>query len=402
MNLTEGLRVIDITNNYAGPGAAGMLADYGAEVIHIEKPVLGDDSRHFPPIVDGASYPFSKTNHSKKSVVLDLKDPRAKELMLRMIADSDILIESNRPGVMARLGLDYESVKQYNPGLIYCSVSAFGQTGPYAKRPGYDVIAQAYSTMMYKTGDPDGPPVKSGSVIGDAVGTLNAFASIMCALYHRSRTGEGQFVDVSLARGLMNTSADFDYLLTGEVGQRQGNFDRVLCPYGVFEGNNGESIIIGAINAGTWLNLCRAMDNEALATHPDFASNDLRVANKPRVIQIVTDWIKSYPSIYEVEKRLLEFGVPCGMIYNDEMLYNDPHARENGWIYEMPVPEGVTSVDTFAIVAGPMNLSKCRPEFRRPPTLGQHNVEILSRYGLSGEEIEAMEQEWADKVTRRG
>lgn len=398
MNLTEGLKVIDITSNYAGPGAAALLAVYGAEVIHIERPVLGDDSRHFPPKLDGESLNFVKTNHSKKSVVLDMKDPRAIDIILKMAEESDIFIESYRPGVMKGLGLDYETIKRYNDKIIYCSVSGFGQTGPYAQRPGYDVIAQAYSGLMYKTGEPDGHPTKSGTVIGDSVGTLNAFAAIMSALYHRERTGEGQYIDISLARGLVYMSVNLNFTSTGEVGQRTGNHDRGLCPYGIFEGNDGEAIVIGAVNSATWVNLCKAMGKNDLAFHPDFVSNDVRVANKSRVNEIVTEWVKSMSSVADVEKRLLECGVPCSMIYDDKMVFEDVHARECGWITAVPVSEGITSVDTFYAVSGPMELEKCKPEFRQAPVMGQHNVEVLSRFGLTKSEIEQMQAEWKAKA----
>lgn len=397
MNLAEGLRVIDITNNYAGPGAASMLADYGAEVIHIEKPGLGDDARHYPPIIDGESLCFAKTNHGKKSVVMDLKDPRAIRIIRQMIRDSDILIESNRPGVMERLGLDYASVKQDNPQLIYCAVSAFGQTGPYATRPGYDIIAQAYSGIMYKTGEPNGAPTKIGTVLGDSVGTLNAFAQIMCALYYRSMTGEGQFVDVSLARGLMNISANFNFVYTNEIDNRMGNHDRGLCPYGVFEGNGGEAIVIGAVNTKTWVNLCDAMGKKELAYDPKYASNDQRVSNKESVIAIVTEWVKSIPHIQEVEKLLLAAGVPCSMIYNDKMLLEDPHAIEAGWITQMPLTDGIKNNKPFYIVSGPLGLSKCKPEFRKAPKMGQNTREVLSQYGLSDDDITTMEQNWSDR-----
>lgn len=398
MNLTEGLRVIDITNNYAGPGAAALLAHYGAEVIHVEKPVLGDDGRHYPPIINGESMCFVRTNQGKKSIVLDMKDPRGKKIILDMIKESDILIESNRPGVMKRLGLDYESVKGYNPQLIYCSVSAFGQTGPYSRRPGYDVIAQAYSGIMYKTGTPEGGPTKIGIVLGDSFGTLNAFAQIMSALYYRERTGEGQFIDVSLARGLMSISANFDFEQTGVMQTRVGNHDRGLCPYGVFLGHNDESIIIGAVNTATWVNLCRAMGREELAYDPDFVTNDKRVANRERVNSIIQDWVLTYEHMSDAEAVLMEKGVPCSLIYNDRMLLEDEHAKACGWITEMPLAEPKNSQAHYHIVAGGFGLSKCRPEYKNAPLMGVDNYEILGRFGYSKEEIDAMEREWAEKV----
>ena len=166
-NLYSGIKVIDMTNNFAGPMASALLADYDAEVIHIEKPITGDDNRFFMPMVDGTSFSHMSSNRGKKSLVLDLKDPEAIAILKKMVADADILVESYRPGVMDRLGLGYETLKELNPRLIYCSISAYGQVGPYAKRPGYDVIAQAVSGIMYMTGDPDGSPTKIGTALGD-------------------------------------------------------------------------------------------------------------------------------------------------------------------------------------------------------------------------------------------
>ena len=200
--MLENLTVIDITNNIAGPGCAAMLADHGAEVIHVEKPIFGDDCRHFFPTIGKDSASHFYANRNKKSVVLDLKDPVGARVIKKLAETADILIESNRPGVMDRLGLGYDVLHAINPRLIYCSISAFGQHGPYAEKAGYDIIAQAYSSMMYYTGEADSGPVKNYFAIGDFVCAYNAYGTIMTALYHRERTGKGQYLDVALARDL--------------------------------------------------------------------------------------------------------------------------------------------------------------------------------------------------------
>jgi len=236
MNIFEGIRVLDFTNNLAGPYAAAMLSDYGAEVIHVEKPVLGDDNRAYLPRYEGQSMSFMDNSHGKKSLVLDLKDPEAVKIVEKLVKETDVLIESYRPGVMKRLGLDYEAMKKVRPDLIYCSVSAFGQTGPEAGRAGYDIIAQAVSGLMYMTGDQDGPPRKVGITVGDNVGALTAFGAIGAALYYRERTGIGQQIDVSLVKTLMWMSNKIDDLvLNGHMQHRNGNHHLTLCPYGTVQ-----------------------------------------------------------------------------------------------------------------------------------------------------------------------
>lgn len=392
----SGLRVLDITNNLAGPGAAAMLAEHGAEVIHIEKPVLGDDCRFFSPIIAPlTSHSHCNINRSKKSVVLDLKDPEAIAILIRMIKDTDVLIESSRPGVMKRLGLDYKAVKSIKPDIVYCSVSAFGQTGPYSQKAGYDIIAQAYSSIIYRTGSPDGPPTKIGIAIGDTVGELNAFGSIMAALYYREKTGIGQHIDISLARGLTWMAASFDYRVTGRHFTRQGPYDANLCPYGIFKGPNGGSIVVGAVNTSTWQKLCNAMGKGELANDPRYWSNAVRVEHADEVIRILEDWLADQPSVDEASALLDRYGVPNCKIYRAEDLEHDPHALTCRWLGEIPTPNSVTDIDKVFFPTGIASFSETEIQIDRAPDLGEHNHEILSRYGLSDKEIDRLEEKWS-------
>ena len=396
-NLYTGKKVIDMTNNLAGPMSAALLADYGAEVIHVERPVLGDDNRFFAPMWEGVSFSHMSTNRGKKSLVLDLKDPRSIEALKKLVAESDILIESFRPGVMERLGLGYEELKKINPGLIYCSVSAYGQVGPYSRRPGYDVIAQAVSGIMYMTGDPDGPPTKIGTAIGDWVGGLTAFGMIGHAMYYREITGKGQHIDISLARVLMWMAARFDFVYNGQQECRSGNYHTTLAPYGIFSGNNGESIIIGALNQNLWTKLCNVMGRPELAGDPKFITNDKRCENLREVVEIIETWLKSLDKIEDAQKLLMDAGVPCAKVYSNEDVYNDPHFNESGWITTVPAPDGITSIPGRIFPSNPVTFSEVQPVYGKAPNLGQNNHEILEKLGYTSEEVDRMEREWEEK-----
>lgn len=396
--LYEGLKVIDATNNYAGPMAGAMLADYGADVIHIEKPVLGDDNRFFPPMVDGISINYCVSNRGKKSLVLDLKDPRGAEAFKKLARDADVILESYRPGVMERLGLDYQAIRKLNPRIIYCSVSAYGQTGPYADRPGYDVIAQAVSGMMEMTGEPDGAPTKIGAAIGDWVGALNAFGCIGTALYYRERTGRGQHIDIALARSLMWMAAKLDHVITGTVATRTGNHHSNLAPYGIFQGNHGESVVIGALSSNLWTKLCDVMNRPEMAKDPRFISNDQRVDNKSVLIEMIEEWLKDLDSVNTAVDALMEAGVPCAKIYNMMDIDEDLHYNTCGWIADMPMAIDMKSVRTRRFPSNPFTFSEIQAEYGVAPNLGESNHEILGQLGLSVEEIDTMESEWEERA----
>lgn len=397
----ENLKVIDLTNNYAGPMAGSLLADYGAEVWHIEKPVLGDDNRYFPPMVDGISINYCTSNRGKKSVVLNLKDPRGAEAVRRLVKKADVLLESYRPGVMKKLGLGYEELKKINPRLIYCSISAYGQTGPYASRPGYDVIAQAVSGIMEMTGEPGGSPTKIGPAIGDWMGALNAFGCIGTALYYRSVTGQGQHIDISLARSLMWMAAKLDYNITGEVQTRTGNHHSNLAPYGIFKGNNGESAVIGVLSTNLWNKFCTVLGRPELEEDPRFISNDKRVENKEILIELVENWLKTFPQISQAVQLLMEAGIPCSKIYNMRDVNEDPHFNQCGWIADMPMADGMQSVRTRRFPSDPFEFSAFSAEYRKAPALGENNHEVLEDLGFSPEEIDTMEEEWERAVREK-
>ncbi len=392
--MLSGLKVLDFTNNIAGPCTGALLADYGADVIHIEKPIWGDDCRNFAPMVDGVGSTHMSVNRTKKSVVMDLKDPVAVNLVKKMVADADVLIESSRPGVMDRLGLGYDQLKQINPRLIYCSISAFGQKGPAAGKAGYDIIAQAFSGFMYYTGEPDGKPTKITSAIGDFSTAINAYGEIMTALYYREISGLGQHVDVCLARTLVWMNASFDYLYTGIPRQRTGNHDSSLCPYGIFERSAGEYIVIGAVNVSLWQKLCVVMGREELMTDPKFITNDVRVKNKNEVISIIEEWLRSLPSVYDAADLLDQAGIPNCKLYTMDDLLHDPQVEAGGWLKDVPVCKGVTSIKTRKVPVGLADFSEGIIRAERAPALGEHSIEIFQQYGMSKDEAIALESKW--------
>lgn len=393
-DILAGIKVIDITNNLAGPCTAAMLADYGAEVIHIEKPLLGDDARAYPPKMDGISIIASWINRGKKSVVLDIKDPKGKEILKKMLADADVLVESNRPGVMKRLGLGYNSVKQIKPDIVYCSVSAFGQTGPYATNAGYDVIGQAYSGIMHMTGYRDDSPMKSGFAIGDMVGALNAFGSIMAALFHRKNTGIGQHVDISLARGLLFANTIFERVNVGMEGMRNGNHDPSLSPYGLYEGNNSQSVIIAALSVNLWTKLCVLIGREDMINDPRYADISSRAENQADVIQVIDHWLKTFDNIEDAIDLMNKEGIPNIKVNSNEDIAKDPHAIENEWIIDVPVEDTITSQKTYLTRNVAATFSETPGTIKKGPTLGQHNYEILTQYGMSKEMIDKLQNKW--------
>lgn len=397
-DMLAGIKVLDITGNLAGPNTCAMMADYGADVIKIEKPVVGDDGRAFPPKMDNVSIIFTWINRGKKSVVLDMKDPRAIEIVKKMIAETDVLVESNRPGVMKRLGLDYESVKQIKPDIIYCSVSAFGSTGPYAEKPGYDVIAQAFSGFMQLTGNPDGPPMKSDIAIGDMVGSLNAFGAVMTALYYRQVTGIGQHVDVSLARGLLFCNTIFEYVNIGQ-GQikRNGNHHPGLNPYGLFEGNNGKTVVIAAVSNNLWKKLCVLMGREDMIENPKYIDNYMRAKNQKEIIPVINEWLQTFDDLEEAVALLERAGVPNIKVYSMDDIASDPHALENQWIVEVPVEKGITSKPTFLTKNCSASFSAAPGKVKSGPALGEHNYEVLTKYGLTREEIDELQCKWGKR-----
>ena len=394
----EGIRVLDFSNNVAGPCCASLLADMGAEVIKIERPVAGDDSRGIMPRVEGQSLTFIWTNRGKKSVELDLHDPEAVELIKRMIMDADIIVESFKPGQMKKFGLDYETVHAMKPSLVYCSISACGQTGAYASKPGFDIIAQGMSGWMDLAGDPDGDPVKQGVTIGDYVGSLNAYGAIVTALYHSRATGKGQLVDISLLDGLVYCNTPLDNAATnGAHPTRSGPHHGTMAPYGVYNGKNGQSVIVAAYTAAMWKRLCTAMERPDLETDERFSSNIGRTQNLKELVAVIEDWLKGFDDVQEAVDRMEAQNVASCKIRSTYEVANDPALWERGAIAELPTGPSFTQVRSVRTRGAVARYSETPIQLKRAPDLGEDNYDILGKYGWDKAKVDAMEKKWSEK-----
>ncbi|MBR0085036.1 MAG: CoA transferase [Lachnospiraceae bacterium] len=397
IKVLKGIKVMDLTNNLAGPATGVLLSELGAEVIHIERPGIGDDSRSYMPrLPEDLSGTYTWANRGKKSVTLDLKDQRAIKFLYKMAETADILIESSKPGVLDKLGLGYDRMKEINPRLIYCSVSAFGHTGPNRDKAGYDIIAQAYSGIIAATGEPD-MPYMIGLPIGDTCGTLVAYGSIMTALFARTITGKGQHIDVSLARSILWQENCFSNSYGDELHQRFGNHHFANVPYGIYKGNNGE-IAIAAGNNKLWQKLCDCMKRPDMKDDPRYSTYRARVEHKPELIALIEDWLRTYDNVDEACALLDAAGVPAHKINIPGLMWKDKNALECGWVQPYPTPDSITSYDEVYGTVGISDFSGIEVDgYMKAPDLGQHNYEVMREYGLTDEEIEEMLSDWNHK-----
>ena len=372
----EGIRVLDLTNNLAGPIATAMLADFGAEVIKVEKPVFGDDSRAWPiQIGESTSSLFVQANRGKKSIVLDFKKEADLEILRKLIKKTDVLVESFKPGVMSKLNLTYDDLRKLNPKIIMCSVSAYGQTGPYRDRPGYDLIAQAISGVMDITGNPDGPPMRLGPAVADNTTAYHAFGAISAALYHRLHTGEGQFIDVSLLECMAMQIDCLEVATAGGAPTRNGNHSNILTPYGVFGKKTG-GMMIGALNPKLWGILTSLMGRPDMEKDPQYITVAERNKNQKKLIPIIDDWVDSFGDLNKLEELLMKNGIPCARVRTVKDMANDPHLNYRGTLTEVDVPFSKT-MPKLKIRGTAIKFSKTPGKPGSAPALGQHQEEIL-------------------------
>jgi crotonobetainyl-CoA:carnitine CoA-transferase CaiB-like acyl-CoA transferase len=383
-----GIRVLELANFMAGPFCGMLLADMGAEVIKVENPAVGDYTRTTPPFVNGESAGFLTLNRNKKSVTLNLKAPEGKALFLELAATADVVLENFRPGTMTDLGIDYEAVKKVKPDVIYCSASGFGQTGPYSQRPGFDLILQGMSGIMSITGEPEGAPVKVGVPIADLTCALFGSYAILTAYVARQKTGQGQYVDLSLfesavALGVWETSG---YFATGEVPGRLGSAHRVSAPYQAFRTKDGY-ITLGATTPNQWPHLCRAIGKPELEHDPRFATNADRMANVAALAEIIESVLVTETSRHWL--ALFEPHFPCGLLNTYEQVLADPHLQARGFLLEMEHPRAGAVRSTGFVP----KLSETPARIYRPaPVLGQHNEEILGQLGKNAEAVQSLKE----------
>jgi formyl-CoA transferase len=382
----EKLKVLDLTQVMAGPFCCQVLADMGADVTKIEPPETGDQTRRSLGFrmkgEDTAA--FIAINRNKKSMTLNLKEDGAREIFYRLVREADVVVENFRPGVTTKLGVDYETLKGINPRIIYASVSGFGQTGPYATRPGYDLIAQGMSGVMSVTGEPGGAPAKCGVPIGDLSAGLFCAFGILAAYIAREETGRGQYVDTSLFEGPLAFSIweSAELWATGRIPQPFGSAHRLTAPYQALKTRDGY-INIGANNQRLWARLCKAIGREELIEDERFATNADRMANRAELAGELEKTLEEKDTDEWME-ILLEAGFPAAPIYNYKQVFEDPHTLAREMVVEMDHPvEG-----TVKGLGIPVKLSETPGKIRRPaPLLGEHTEETLMGLGYSKEEI---------------
>jgi crotonobetainyl-CoA:carnitine CoA-transferase CaiB-like acyl-CoA transferase len=401
MGILSNVRVLDLTRILAGPWCTQTLADLGADVIKVERPDGGDETRKVGPFVTGAdgrqtsdSAFFMGSNRGKHSVTVDIASAEGARIVRDLAAQSDVFIENYKVGALQKYGLDAASIRALNPRIIYCSVTGFGQDGPYAPRPAYDSVMQAMCGLMSTCGHPDGEPgagpMRSAVPIADIFTGLYAAIAILAALIQRGQTGEGQCIDAAMVdvTTAINAHLALGYLMTGEVPKRQGNNNPITAPSEVFRSRDGY-FTMSAANAGQFSSLLQAVGiDAALEQDPRFASGMARIKHRQALHEILEARTTQEPTRHWID-RLSPLNVPCAPIYDMRQLFEDPHVRHRGLAMRLPHASGVE----VPSLRSPLHLSGAPVQHRAPPMLGQHTDEVLlQRLGKSAAEIAALRE----------
>jgi crotonobetainyl-CoA:carnitine CoA-transferase CaiB-like acyl-CoA transferase len=382
----KGIRVLDVTQVMAGPFCAMQLCDMGADVIKVEPP-LGDSTRRMAGASRGDSAAFNAVNRGKRGIVLDLRTPRGQDACRRLAARADILIENNRPGVMRRFGLDYATLSQDHPSLIYASISGYGQTGPDASKGGLDLIAQGVSGLMSVTGEPHRPPVKIGVPLTDLGAALFALSAVLAALHYRHRTGLGQYVDTSLVEAGIALSVweSAEFFAQGVPPAPLGSAHRMIAPYQAVRCADGY-ITLGAATDGLFQRLCDALGHPEWTADPAFADNTRRVRNRTALVERIEAITTEGPRDWWVA-RLDAAGVPCGPINDYAEAFADPQVCARGMVVDIDHP----TLGSLRTLGSPIKMSATPPVVdRRAPLLGEHTRDVLREVGYSENEIAAV------------
>lgn len=387
----QDLVILDLTRVLAGPFCTMMLSDMGAQVIKIEVPGTGDDTRTYPPFRKNRegkqeSLYYANINRNKKSLTLNLKSEEGKDIFRRLVKKADIVTENYRPGVMDKLGLGYEELKKINPRLIYGSVSGFGNTGPYRLRPGYDILSQAMGGLMSITGNVGGPPTRAGSAMGDILGGLHLAIGLLAAVHARTLTGQGQRVDISLMDSVIAATENtaIKYLESGVIPPRMGNRYAAVSPYDAFQVKDGK-IIIAAGNQRLYEKLCNdVLHRPDMIDDPRFTDMEGRLKNQDDIQKVIEDTLGDL-TMDEAVELILSKGIPAGPIYDVSQILDDPQVKAR----EMFIPMEHPTLGSITVNGCAVKLEDTKPSVRTPaPALGEHCEEILTDYlGLSPEEI---------------
>ncbi len=374
----EGIKIIDLSRVLAGPFCTMLLGDMGAEVIKVEIPDKGDDSRSFPPFKEGQGTYFINFNRNKKSIVLDLKKSSDVNKFLEIIKSMDVLVENFRPGTMEKMGLGYETIRNVNNQLIYASISGFGHYGPYKDKPGYDIIGQAVGGIMSITGWPDGPPTRTGTAIADILAALFCTIGILSALQARTVYGKGQKIDVALVDSVVSAIGTIlqIYLVEKRIPKRAGNRYDFIAPYEAFKAKDGW-FVLGVGNDNIWKKFCDSIDRKDLINDDRFKTNIKRIKHNKELAEIIGGLSANF-TVKEIISILEESGVPAAPINNLEQIVNDPHiaiAREMIQKIVHPIAGEVK------ITGNPIKMSETNPQiYESSPLLGEHTDYILNRY----------------------
>ena len=386
MQALQNLTVLDLTRVVSAPYAASVLGDFGANVIKIEMPGSGDDARGYGPYENGESMYYANLNRNKRGITLNLKTQEGKDILKSLVKEAGILLENYRPGVMDKLGLGYDVLKEINPGLIYGALSGFGSYGPYSQRPGYDIISQGMGGLMSVTGAKGGEPTRSGNAMGDILGGMNLVIGVLMAVNARNMTGVGQRIDVSLVDSVVASleNAYIRYFKSGELPVRNGNAYASIAPYDTYRAKDGR-VIIACGNQKLYERLCNeVLDMAWMITDERFLNVPLRVANNEIQKQYIEEWTMQY-TVDEIVEKVLAKGIPAAPIFNVRQITEDEHiAKAREMFIEIDHP----TIGRMKVNGSPIKLMDMMPRINCPaPTLGQHNEEILEGLGYTAEQI---------------
>lgn len=385
-----GIRVLDLTRIISGPFCSALLADMGAEVIKIEAPGEGDPVRKQGELHDGFSWYFANYNRNKLSVTLDLYSDEGKALLAELVRKSDVVVENFRPGVMEKLGLSPEALKALRPDIVHCGINGFGTSGPYRDRPAFDFIAQAMSGFMSVNGEADGPPLRAGPPVSDLVAGLHAALGIVAALLRRERSGQGESLSVSLLSSMINLLSfqASNYFASGVAPLRNGNDHALVAPYGLFETADGQ-VAIAPSNDTMYARLLNALEMPELQAHPDFATNALRMKNRPALREVIQQRTRQRETAYWIE-QCNRHGVPCGPVLSVPEVFEDPQVRDQQMAIDVEHP----GHGQVRMLGFPIKFSQAPCRVRHPaPALGADTAAVLAGIGVDVAELERLREE---------